>query len=892
MPEPDEKIEAGPSGEPVYVRDGEAYFRYPETGKLFKVPVDSPDYALALQNEVPATPDEVRTRLKQYRNADVRELESGMQAFAEGAARSVVDVALTPQRLLGDESTTAAGVLETLGGRPEEEQLQTAEAFGEPTLGASNLGTAAADLALAFVPGGMASRAMKGASLARRMAALGAVDAASGAAGGAAATAEGLWRAGEQMSADKLLAGMGQGALWGAALGGASELLTAGTGALRKRLADLDPVTARSAIDQTAGALDMLGGGRGPAGGIRIRVPHGADTPGSGFGMLPTNRWGNGVAGQAADYVRKVGRRLVGEGKEKLAASEARAAGVLKEADSAIKTRIREAGAAVKKTRSAMAKVEGDLRSATGRLGRVNEAIQRLERDTLRGRARLAAKETALEKRWAGELDGAQAGKQELQRTQARAEAALGKVEARLVEVEQAENLLQAQMGEVPTPRQALRMNKLATRRALLLEDRKALVAQMDGAVSRAKSRVEARSKGAVEALDELTEIRRVGREVEDEGRARLEQIRAHAQEELRLAEQRRASADADYQRALRDEQAAREGSDLIRRRAEAGAEQELAQGKLDAREAFRKSPAFRAADVVLGATAKTRGAALRGAHGAWAINQAAITASDATSEIDRRTDEAVLAATTKNGALTWQNKSGLGDYRNFPDLQLRRPGETRKDAVLRRGDEIARAIANPALMIDRLAQASEGFAMLGPGMTRMMVDKSLKALGYLNQWTWTRAVTNPLQPTWNEAPGLDELALSMFERLWNATMFPGLLIDEVATWSVTEETVSTARMLYPDIHEGLRAQLQEKVFTGEFLPTYDQRIQLSMLLQVPDAQLNPEFLMTYEALIGEAQAEQMAAAQGISSGKPGRPTGSPTLSQQYRTTSQRVQDQ
>ena len=181
---------------------------------------------------------------------------------------------------------------------------------------------------------------------------------------------------------------------------------------------------------------------------------------------------------------------------------------------------------------------------------------------------------------------------------------------------------------------------------------------------------------------------------------------------------------------------------------------------------------------------------------------------------------------------------------------------------------------------------------MLGPGMTRMLIDKSMRALDYLNQWTWTRAVQNPLQPTKREAPGLDETALMMYERLWNATMFPGLLIDEVATWSIRSETVNTARMLYPDIHEGLRAQMSEQVFSGEFLPSYDQRIQLSMLLGVPDAQLNPNFLMTYQAMVDEAQAEREMAAQSMASGKPGRPSGSPTISQQYRTTSQKVQEQ
>lgn len=891
MPEPGEKIEAGPNGEQVYIRDGEAYFRYPETGKLFKIPVDSPDFALALQQETPATPDEVRTRLKQYRNADIRSTESGAQAFGEAAARGVIDVALTPQRLLGDETTTAAGVLESFGGRPAAEQQQTAEAFGEPTLGASNLGTAAVDLALAFVPGSIASKGLKGASLGKRLTALTALDAAGGAAGGGAATAEGLWRAGEQMSADKLLAGMGQGALWGAAIGGASELLSAGTGALRQRLANMDPATARGATDQLADVLDMAGGRSPVSGGVRIRVPHGADTPGSGFGMLPTHRWG-GVASQAADYVRKAGRKLVGEGKEKIAASEARAAGMIREAESGIKARMREASSAVKKTRSAMAKSDGELRAVRARLAKIDADAAKMEQKALREQSRLQAREKTLETNWGKGLDATTAAKEQLRVVEAKAEAALQKVESRLAALDYEDDMLRAQMGDAPTPAQALRQNKLASRREQLLADQEALRARLDVELKQAGELVERTGADAAAVLDELTATRKTFADAQSTGRSRLSEIRAHAQEELRLAEGRRADADAMYQRALRDEQAARDGADLIRNKATAQAEEELASGRLEAREAFRKSPAFRAADIALGATARSRGAALRTTHGAWAINQATITASDATNEIDRRTDQAILSATTKNGRMVWQNKSGLGDYRNFPDLQLRRPGESRRDAVLRRGDEIARARNNPMLLIERLAEASEGFAILGPGVTRALIDKSMRAIDYLNQWTWTRAVMNPLQPTNTEAPGLDELALSMFERLWNATMFPGLLIDEVATWSMTPETVNTARMLYPDIHEGLRAQMAEKVFTGEFLPSYDQRIQLSMLLGVPDAQLQPTFLATYDALIAEAQAERDMAAQSLMSRSPGRPAGSPSLAQQYRTLSQRVQEQ
>jgi hypothetical protein len=116
--------------------------------------------------------------------------------------------------------------------------------------------------------------------------------------------------------------------------------------------------------------------------------------------------------------------------------------------------------------------------------------------------------------------------------------------------------------------------------------------------------------------------------------------------------------------------------------------------------------------------------------------------------------------------------------------------------------------------------------------------------------------------------------------------MFPGVIVDEVATWSLSLETIAAAGSVHPDLLSEMATSMTEQVMSGTFKPDLHQRMQLSGLTGIPDLSIRPDFQVAYGSYMEAALAAQAPPAPA---GKPGRPSGSPTMSQQFRTLSEQV---
>lgn len=883
MAEPDERIEVGPNGEPIFIKGGRVFIQNPESGEAYTVP-ETELQTLIADGASFMPPNAVLERLRQRKNADVRETEPAGRAFAESAGRAALDALVTPIRLLDPSyQGQAAYGIEGLTGRSPEAQRQSAEAFGEAPLGESNLGTVATDVGLALAGSGLASKALKGANLATRVGTMGAVDAGTGAIGGGAAAAESAFRAGEQLSADKLLAGMGQGALLGGLLGAGSELASAGMRGVLGKLESLDPTALRRGVESTADILRLGEQSLSGTPGIRIRTPKGADTPGAGYGALRRKVFGF----SPSEAVRKMGRRMVGEASEVLEGGERQAKQLLKETELEIAagrkasqkkireadTRLRKAEIEARRAESALTRAERGREKLMARVGRQQEQASKTEA-TLRSRIEALDESIAAKTVAAGQAEQRLAGK-------------LTAAETKLASLQR--ELEGADVGIGMTAN--ARNTKLARLRAKVdaatAERDEILARQTDGSPT---ERLESERNRLQEELESLT-TDPAWRKTEAEGLEQLEEEISRAKMAASEARHRAVNADAENQAALREVESLDVAEQAIRDEAELKAADVALRAREDAKGAFRKSAAFRTAATALEAASNTRNLAARtGVQGSWITNQVATDAFEAQDEIERRIDSAVQNAISTSPD-KWIQRSGVDDYKNFPDLQFRRPGETRREAALARSDAIARAASNPVQLMESVALASESFAMLGPGLTQRLMESNLKAVNFLNRFLKTRQIQNPLQPTLTAAPIIDEVFCSAFERMWNATMFPGLMIDELATWSLTGETLQVTGYLYPEIYGALHTRMAELVFSGQFEPTYQQRVQLSALLGVPDSTLQPSFQVGYSMATQEALAEQQAAAQSLMSSRPGRSAGNPSFAQQNRTISQRVQE-
>lgn len=232
-------------------------------------------------------------------------------------------------------------------------------------------------------------------------------------------------------------------------------------------------------------------------------------------------------------------------------------------------------------------------------------------------------------------------------------------------------------------------------------------------------------------------------------------------------------------------------------------------------------------------------------------------------------------------GTLGGQYKpsSGVGDYTHFADMQFRAPGESPRDAFVRRSREVSMRTQDIMATSDEIARTTSGLDTYAPALGMKVRDSATKALVLLN---------TSLQPVGGNPNALDlggesgwipATTIDQAERMWNGTMFPGQMMDEFATWTMSPETVLAASSVYPDMVQQMRESVVEKMAEG-WKPTIKQQRQISLLTGAKPVQATPEYQLRYQGYVSSQAPPQQPAV------KPGD-TGSPTIAQSFRTLSQ-----
>lgn len=877
-PQGEQLRDAGSHGK-VFQRGSDAFLR-DQSGRLVTVPES--EAMLALESGyTPASPGEV---YETDRRAEIRRFgeQSGLAgsalALGEAAVRGAADTALAIPRmaeaLAGREESALptggellGGVEEALGLSTEENMRKRAEAHNV----ASTIGGVAADLIPTMAAMKVGGAVAKGSSLLKRVGVAAATEGAAGGVSGGAYAGEEAWRRGSPVNSDHLMASIGTAALLGGGLGAAGLAASEGVGFLRGKLASMNPANAASrlttGVHALSGAEDILRG----LGSAKLTATS------QGRSVLEKTTSFHGLSRAA----RVIGDSInFSEGTRVIKAAKA-------EADAIRRGLGREAAKAEAKFAAATKRLDTFTESAAKRAAKRTAQAEGTIKAAARQDARMARRADDAVKRTARTLTTSDeqlaAAKRNSASRVAKAQTDFDAAATQLKAIEKEISALKAQGAVKMSP---VVDGKLEAARAKYT----AASTKLDTVRADTKAKLDSARRKRTAASRDHADARKAREELSRSSLAKEARERAQARERSELLEDEavrtrytndRNTAETLWNKAKSDTEATRLAADAVEAKAIA-----------DASEAFHKSPVYRTVQGGLGMAQGYARMGLRQNIDAFARSSMGGFAPEleidrAQAEFSSSIDSALLRASGASDGRNWSMVSGVGNYEEFPVGQFRYPGETKREAFFNRLDELERLAMNPELMVEQLSSNVESLAFIDPEMANNMVNSSMRAIGFLSQYKGHRDQVNPLTGKSEGYVSADDI--DSFEKVWNGVMFPGVLVDELATWNLSDETVMAVGQVHPSLLQDVQQRVIGELAGGMLKPTYQQRLQLSVLTGLRDDTLTPEFMATYSMATESAMA-QSQNTQGRR--KPGRPTGSPTLGQQYRTMSQRLSEE
>lgn len=164
-----------------------------------------------------------------------------------------------------------------------------------------------------------------------------------------------------------------------------------------------------------------------------------------------------------------------------------------------------------------------------------------------------------------------------------------------------------------------------------------------------------------------------------------------------------------------------------------------------------------------------------------------------------------------------------------------------------------------------------------------------------VGQWLqMNRPGQAPRSPTMPNGPRQVASVAEMmrFYHMWEAAQRPTVIYSQILDGNVRNETIEAVRELYPAFFHGVQSSMAEQLGQLTELPPRKTRFIFDQIMGGHGAVMpafSPGFQMRQQEHVAQAQAAQGAAGGAGAPQSPGRPTGSPTLSQQYRSQTQRA---
>jgi hypothetical protein len=174
------------------------------------------------------------------------------------------------------------------------------------------------------------------------------------------------------------------------------------------------------------------------------------------------------------------------------------------------------------------------------------------------------------------------------------------------------------------------------------------------------------------------------------------------------------------------------------------------------------------------------------------------------------------------------------------------------------------------------------GLARTAPNAAAALVSKMETGRNYLlrNLPTPPR---DPNQLIPMKTPPPDPVRLAAFARRKQVVDRPLSVLDELEAGTLTREHVEALSTVYPQLYTQIRNGVTEQLVTTKKTPSYEQRIQIGVLFQLPtDPSLRPQSIQRTQAMYRK-KAEQQPAPTG--------PIGGPSsVAKAFETKSQSLE--
>ena len=194
----------------------------------------------------------------------------------------------------------------------------------------------------------------------------------------------------------------------------------------------------------------------------------------------------------------------------------------------------------------------------------------------------------------------------------------------------------------------------------------------------------------------------------------------------------------------------------------------------------------------------------------------------------------------------------------------------------------------DPQQLIRRISDSTAELTHAAPQTQAALGHAAARAVAYLQaQRPRGRVLPGDMRHE-PRPPSIEEM--DRFLRIARAVDDPGSVLDDLRSRRLTPEAIDAVRAVYPALYRQIVATVMREMAEGEHRPSYQDRLQLGVLLGIPtDPSLAPESLrILQQAHEAASAANPQAASGGASRGGSG---GAPDLSRGLAGASDRTEE-
>lgn len=179
------------------------------------------------------------------------------------------------------------------------------------------------------------------------------------------------------------------------------------------------------------------------------------------------------------------------------------------------------------------------------------------------------------------------------------------------------------------------------------------------------------------------------------------------------------------------------------------------------------------------------------------------------------------------------------------------------------RADEVRQLAGNPQALLDRISKNLQQLGTFAPGVSSALAARANTAVQYLAQAAAVPAKGGVLAHDW-DVPDADRFA---FAQTYGVVENPMSVLDYCASGTCTESQIETLKAVYPKLYEQISRAALNKLTDSTSRVPYSARLMINLLTDVdPDGSMSPDSIARNQnAIVASAKKSE---AQGSPSGK------------------------